>query len=325
MTERRFGRIVNVASTAAQVRPTCRAYCAAKHGVLDLAARAGAGDGAQGRDRQRGLPGLYRDRHRRRRDRHHRRQGSAHAGRSARRVGLGQSTRAADRSGGRSPRRWRGWRAGQRLDHRTGDRGRRRGGDVMPMLHEMPPTVRRAATERGGSGGRRRSGRGVRPRPGIAHARRRSPGAAALAASAGLHARSRTRSVNVCATTSARRCRVSTCLARLERRSRWPDDARVVAAPDGHRRQRHQHHDRSRPRATSCASRIRRTGAASPVRLTPAGRRQFKRMAATHEGWIVELLAGWPPEQKTVCTSCSRVEGPPRAARRRPQMNLTGQ
>ncbi|WP_431047737.1 MarR family winged helix-turn-helix transcriptional regulator [Roseateles sp. L2-2] len=35
------------------------------------------------------------------------------------------------------------------------------------------------------------------------------------------------------------------------------------------------------------------------VRLTPAGRRQFKRMAATHEGWIVELLAGWPPEQKT--------------------------
>ncbi len=35
------------------------------------------------------------------------------------------------------------------------------------------------------------------------------------------------------------------------------------------------------------------------VRLTPAGRRQFKRMAATHEGWIVELLAGWSPEQKT--------------------------
>ena len=35
------------------------------------------------------------------------------------------------------------------------------------------------------------------------------------------------------------------------------------------------------------------------VRLTPAGRRQFKRMAATHEGWIVELLGGWSPEQKT--------------------------
>ena len=35
------------------------------------------------------------------------------------------------------------------------------------------------------------------------------------------------------------------------------------------------------------------------VRLTPAGRRQFKRMAATHEGWIVELLAGWSPEEKT--------------------------
>lgn len=34
------------------------------------------------------------------------------------------------------------------------------------------------------------------------------------------------------------------------------------------------------------------------VRLTPAGRRQFKKMAATHEGWIVELLGGWGPEQK---------------------------
>jgi DNA-binding MarR family transcriptional regulator len=35
------------------------------------------------------------------------------------------------------------------------------------------------------------------------------------------------------------------------------------------------------------------------VRLTPQGRRQFKRMAATHEGWIVELFAGWTPAQKT--------------------------
>lgn len=35
------------------------------------------------------------------------------------------------------------------------------------------------------------------------------------------------------------------------------------------------------------------------VRLTPQGRRQFKRMAATHEAWIVELFAGWTPAQKT--------------------------
>lgn len=28
------------------------------------------------------------------------------------------------------------------------------------------------------------------------------------------------------------------------------------------------------------------------VRLTPNGKRQFKRMAAVHEGWIVELMAG---------------------------------
>ena len=34
------------------------------------------------------------------------------------------------------------------------------------------------------------------------------------------------------------------------------------------------------------------------VRLTPAGRRQFKRMAATHEKWIVELFDGWSAEQK---------------------------
>jgi len=34
------------------------------------------------------------------------------------------------------------------------------------------------------------------------------------------------------------------------------------------------------------------------VRLTPVGRRQFKKMAATHEGWIIELLGGWAPEQK---------------------------
>jgi DNA-binding MarR family transcriptional regulator len=33
------------------------------------------------------------------------------------------------------------------------------------------------------------------------------------------------------------------------------------------------------------------------VKLTAAGRRQFRRMAATHEQWIVELLAGWSPAQ----------------------------
>ena len=34
------------------------------------------------------------------------------------------------------------------------------------------------------------------------------------------------------------------------------------------------------------------------VCLTAAGRRQFRRMAATHEGWIVELFDGWSAEQK---------------------------
>jgi DNA-binding MarR family transcriptional regulator len=35
------------------------------------------------------------------------------------------------------------------------------------------------------------------------------------------------------------------------------------------------------------------------VRLTAAGRRQFRRMAAVHEAWIVELFEGWSTEQKT--------------------------
>ncbi len=34
------------------------------------------------------------------------------------------------------------------------------------------------------------------------------------------------------------------------------------------------------------------------VQLTAAGRRQFRRMAAVHEGWVVELLDGWSPAQK---------------------------
>ncbi|MFG6449489.1 MarR family winged helix-turn-helix transcriptional regulator [Roseateles sp. BYS180W] len=37
------------------------------------------------------------------------------------------------------------------------------------------------------------------------------------------------------------------------------------------------------------------------VRLTPAGRRVFRRMAATHELWIQELLGGWDaPRQQQV-------------------------
>lgn len=34
------------------------------------------------------------------------------------------------------------------------------------------------------------------------------------------------------------------------------------------------------------------------VQLTPAGRRQFRRMAAVHEQWVVELFAGWSAEEK---------------------------
>ena len=35
------------------------------------------------------------------------------------------------------------------------------------------------------------------------------------------------------------------------------------------------------------------------VKLTPAGRRLFRKMAATHEQWVVELLDGWSATEKT--------------------------
>lgn len=35
------------------------------------------------------------------------------------------------------------------------------------------------------------------------------------------------------------------------------------------------------------------------VQLTPAGKRQFRRMAAVHEQWVIELFAGWNADEKT--------------------------
>jgi DNA-binding MarR family transcriptional regulator len=35
------------------------------------------------------------------------------------------------------------------------------------------------------------------------------------------------------------------------------------------------------------------------VKLTPAGRRAFEKMAAVHEGWITELMGGLTPADKT--------------------------
>lgn len=34
------------------------------------------------------------------------------------------------------------------------------------------------------------------------------------------------------------------------------------------------------------------------VCLTPVGKRQFRRMASTHEQWVIALLAGWSSEEK---------------------------
>jgi DNA-binding MarR family transcriptional regulator len=40
-------------------------------------------------------------------------------------------------------------------------------------------------------------------------------------------------------------------------------------------------------------------GRAYSVRLTPAGRRAFRRMASTHEGWITELMGGLTEHERT--------------------------
>jgi len=34
------------------------------------------------------------------------------------------------------------------------------------------------------------------------------------------------------------------------------------------------------------------------VQLTPAGRRQFRRMAGVHEQWVIDLFAGWNADEK---------------------------
>lgn len=61
------------------------------------------------------------------------------------------------------------------------------------------------------------------------------------------------------------------------------------------------------------------------VRFTPAGRRQFRRMAATHEGWIAELLGGWSADEMqrmqallgTLKSHLATVDAP--GAKRRPK------
>jgi DNA-binding MarR family transcriptional regulator len=35
------------------------------------------------------------------------------------------------------------------------------------------------------------------------------------------------------------------------------------------------------------------------VQLTPSGKRQFRRMAAVHEQWVIDLFAGWSAEEKS--------------------------
>jgi len=35
------------------------------------------------------------------------------------------------------------------------------------------------------------------------------------------------------------------------------------------------------------------------LQLTPTGKRQFRRMAAVHEQWVIELFAGWNAEEKS--------------------------
>lgn len=48
------------------------------------------------------------------------------------------------------------------------------------------------------------------------------------------------------------------------------------------------------------------------VQLTPAGRRQFRKMATEHEAWVVELLAGWSStEQGSLYVLLGKVQKKP--------------
>jgi DNA-binding MarR family transcriptional regulator len=50
-------------------------------------------------------------------------------------------------------------------------------------------------------------------------------------------------------------------------------------------------------------------GRAYSIRLTPAGRRAFKRMAARHEGWITELMGGLTEQERaTLMTLLSTMK-----------------
>jgi DNA-binding MarR family transcriptional regulator len=52
------------------------------------------------------------------------------------------------------------------------------------------------------------------------------------------------------------------------------------------------------------------------VRLTPAGRRQFLRMAATHEAWVVKLVAGLAaPERRQLFELLGKLKASAKRAR----------
>jgi hypothetical protein len=73
---------------------------------------------------------------------------------------------------------------------------------------------------------------------------------------------------------------------------RRPEDARPVALPDGHRRQRHRPHRRPGEGRHGGAREQPGDRRAWIVRLTAKGRRRFETMAREHEGWLLELFSG---------------------------------
>ena len=87
-------------------------------------------------------------------------------------------------------------------------------------------------------------------------------------------------------------------MAQLERAPQGLKMSELSAAHDGDRRQRHRHHRRpgeGRPGGTRGRSADRRV---YRVKLTAEGERQFRRMAAEHERWVVDLLGVLSPRQK---------------------------
>ena len=134
MLEAGFGRIVNVASIAGlKGAAYVSAYCAAKHGVIGLTRALALETATKGITVNAVCPSYTDTDMTRRRGRQHRGEDRAKRGRCRDGAGQEEPPGPADSAGGSGGDRALAVRARRRGDHRAGDRGRRRRGDVMAL------------------------------------------------------------------------------------------------------------------------------------------------------------------------------------------------